>query len=59
MCKRRKGGRPKVNQQKLNQAVALYHSQKVSVKEIQEATEISAATLYRNIKKEVDNKIKG
>ena len=30
----RKGGRPKVNQQKLNQAIALYHSQRMSIKEI-------------------------
>ena len=48
----RKGGRPKVNQQKLNQAIALYHSQRMSVKEIQEATGISAATIYRELKKE-------
>lgn len=48
----RKGGRPKVNQQKLNQAIALYHSQRMSVKEIQEATGISPATLYRSLKEE-------
>lgn len=48
----RKGGRPKVNQQKLNQALALYHSQRMSVKEIQGATGISAATLYRELNKE-------
>lgn len=30
----RKSGRPKVNRQKLNQAIALYHSQRMSVKEI-------------------------
>src|SRR5699024_9629653 len=45
----RKGGRPKVNQQKLNQAMDLYHSQRMSVKDIQEATGISAATLYRKL----------
>ncbi|PTL38092.1 recombinase family protein [Alkalicoccus saliphilus] len=48
----RKGGRPKVNQQKLNQALALYHSQRMSVREIEEATGVSAATLYRQIKRE-------
>lgn len=48
----RKGGRPKVNESKLRQAVALYHSERMSVREIQEATGISRATLYREIKKE-------
>jgi DNA invertase Pin-like site-specific DNA recombinase len=48
----RKGGRPKVNQQKLNQAVAMYHSKRMTVKEIEEATEVSAATIYRELKKE-------
>lgn len=52
LARGRKGGRPKVNQQKLNQAIALYHSQRMSVKEIQEATGISAATLYRELNKE-------
>src|SRR3954471_25053957 len=47
----RKGGRPKVNQQKLNQAIAMYHSERMTVKEIQEATGVSAATLYRALKK--------
>ena len=48
----RKGGRPKVNQQKLNQAIAMCHSQRMTVKEIQEATGVSAATIYRELKKE-------
>lgn len=52
LARGRKGGRPKVNQQKLNQALALYHSQRMSVREIQGATGISAATLYRAINKE-------
>ena len=30
----RKGGRPKVSQQKLDQAIAMYHSQRMTVKEI-------------------------
>lgn len=48
----RKGGRPKANQQKLNQAITLYHSQRMDVKAIQEATGISSATLYRELNKE-------
>ncbi|MEM5029792.1 recombinase family protein [Bacillus safensis] len=48
----RKGGRPKVNKQKLNQALALYHSKRMTVREIQEITGISPATLYRAIKEE-------
>ncbi|MGK9428947.1 recombinase family protein [Bacillus atrophaeus] len=40
----RKGGRPKVNKQKLNQALALYHSKRMTVREIQEITGISPAT---------------
>jgi DNA invertase Pin-like site-specific DNA recombinase len=48
----RKGGRPKVNQQKLNQAMAMYHSKRLTVKEIQEATGISSATLYRALREE-------
>nr|WP_316397483.1 hypothetical protein [Metabacillus litoralis] len=34
----RKSGRPKVNQQKLNQAIAMYYSKRMTVREIQEAT---------------------
>ena len=47
-----KGGRPKVNQPKLNQAIAMYHSERMTVKEIQEATGVSSATLYRSLSKE-------
>ena len=52
----RKGGRPKVNQKKLNEAIALYYSQRMSVKEIQEATGISASTLYRSLERENNSK---
>ncbi|MGK9185694.1 recombinase family protein [Priestia filamentosa] len=48
----RKGGRPKIDERKLKHAVALYHSERMSVREIQEATGISRATLYREIKRE-------
>ncbi|RAS91809.1 resolvase [Priestia endophytica] len=47
----RKGGRPRVDRKKLNQAIALYYSKRMSMREIQEATSISRATLYREIKK--------
>ncbi|WP_143256235.1 recombinase family protein [Priestia aryabhattai] len=47
----RKGGRPKVNQQKLNEAISLYLSQKMTVVQIQEVTGISRTTLYRSLKK--------
>ena len=48
----RKGGGSEVNHQKLHQAIALYHSQRMTIKEIQEATGVSAATIYRELKKE-------
>ena len=43
----RKGGRPRVNQQKLDQAIRLYNSREYSLKEIQEMTGISTPTMYR------------
>jgi DNA invertase Pin-like site-specific DNA recombinase len=48
----RKGGRPRVDEKKLRQAIALYYSKRMSVREIQEVTSISRATLYREIRKE-------
>lgn len=47
----RVGGRPKVEKSKLDAALALYEAGKMSVPEIIEATGVSKATLYRNIKK--------
>jgi hypothetical protein len=41
----------KVNQQKLNQDMEMYHSQRMTAKEIQEATGVSAATTYRELEK--------
>jgi DNA invertase Pin-like site-specific DNA recombinase len=43
----RSGGRPKVDETKLQQAIKLYNSRAYSVKEINEMTGISKATLYR------------
>lgn len=48
----RKGGRPKVNQKKLEQAIKLYNSKEYSLKEIQEMTGISIPTLYRYLHKD-------
>lgn len=45
----RKGGRPRVNQKKLDQAIRLYNSREYSLKEIQEMTGISTPTMYRYI----------
>lgn len=45
------GGRPKADEKKVKQALALYDTKKVTVKEIEETTGISAATLYRYIRK--------
>lgn len=48
----RKGGRPRVDQKKLDQAIRLYNSQEYSLKEIQEMTRISTPTLYRYLKEQ-------
>ncbi|WP_234293172.1 recombinase family protein [Fictibacillus sp. FJAT-27399] len=47
----RKGGRPKANAQKLRQAIILYKSQEMTVKEIQPETGIYPSTLYRALSK--------
>ncbi|PAK45367.1 recombinase family protein [Priestia megaterium] len=47
----RNGGRPKVDQQKLNQAISLYNTKEMSVMKIQEVTGISRTTLYRELRK--------
>jgi DNA-binding transcriptional regulator LsrR (DeoR family) len=41
-----------MNQQKLIQAIALYHSKRLTVKEISDATGISSANLYRAVRAE-------
>ena len=46
----RKGGRPKCDSRKLNQAVKLYESNQHTVAEIEELTGIKKSTLYRAIK---------
>lgn len=49
----RKGGRPRVNQRAIKRALKLYESQEYSVKEIEEMTGISKATLYRYLNKNI------
>lgn len=48
----RKGGRPKVKQKQIEKAIKLYKSKEYSVREIEEMTNISRATLYRYLKKD-------
>lgn len=47
----RKGGRPKKDNRQVQKAIRLYHSKQYTVKEIEEMTSVSKATLYREIKK--------
>lgn len=46
----RKGGRPKADEKQVKLAVKMYKSKDYSIKEIVEATGVSQATLYRNLK---------
>lgn len=45
----RKGGRPKISQEKIDRALKLYWSKEHSLKEIQLMTGVSRATIYRNL----------
>jgi DNA invertase Pin-like site-specific DNA recombinase len=47
----RKGGRPKKDNKQVEKAIKLYNTEQYSVKEIEEITSVSKATLYREIKK--------
>lgn len=51
----RKGGRPKVNNKKLELAMKMYKSKDYSIKQIVEATGVSQATLYRYINRDNQN----
>ena len=46
------GGRPKADQQKVQQAISLYHTQQYTVNEIQDMTGIARSTLYRAMKQQ-------
>jgi len=48
----RKGGRPKVKERNVEQALKLYNSKEYSISEIVKMSEISQATLYRYIHKQ-------
>ena len=45
----RMGGRPKIDEAKVKQAVKLYNTRQYSVKEIEELTGVKKATLYRSL----------
>ncbi|PRT08883.1 resolvase [Bacillus thuringiensis] len=48
----RRGGRPKKDEKKIQQAIELYQSKKFTVKEIKDMTGVSSSTLYREMKNE-------
>lgn len=48
-ARRRKGGRPRVNPDRIQKAVKLYHTKQYSIKEIEELTGVKKSTLYRNL----------
>ena len=43
------GGRPRANEEKVNEAIALYRSEIYSVQEIIAKTGVSKATIYRRL----------
>ena len=45
----RMGGRPRANEEKVNEAIALYRSEIYSVQEIIAKTGVSKATIYRRL----------
>ncbi|WP_391116649.1 recombinase family protein [Psychrobacillus sp. L3] len=47
----RVGGRPKKDNKQVEKALKLYNTEKYTVKEIEEMTSVSKATLYREIRK--------
>ncbi len=46
----RNGGRPKKSTKDIDRAIKLYNSKQYTIKEIEEMTAVSKATLYRNLK---------
>ncbi len=45
----RKGGRPKKNSKKVEQALKMYYTKQFTIAEITEVTGVSSSTLYRNL----------
>ncbi|MED1608070.1 recombinase family protein [Cytobacillus kochii] len=52
----RKGGRPKKDRKDIEKAFKLYDTKQYTVKEIEEVTNVSKATLYREIRKRKSKK---
>jgi DNA invertase Pin-like site-specific DNA recombinase len=52
----RKGGRPKKDNKQVEKAIKLYDTEQYTVKEIEEMTSVSKATLYREIRKRKSEK---
>ena len=50
-AKGRKGGRPKKNRKKVEQAIKMYHTKQFTIADIVEATGVSSSTLYRELRK--------
>lgn len=48
----RRGGRPRKNQKKIEMALKMYHSKQYTIRDIQEATNVSKSTLYRYANKQ-------
>ena len=53
----RLGGRPKANSKKTDQALKLYDAEKLTIKEISEATGLSIATINRRVKEHKDKQL--
>lgn len=47
----RNGGRPRKDRKEIEKALKLYDTEQYTVKEIEEMTNVSKATLYREIRK--------
>ena len=50
------GGRPKVDDRKVSQALKLYQTKQYTVKEIEELTGVKKSTLYRSLNKSVSSR---
>lgn len=54
----RRGGRPRKNQKKIEMALKMYHSKQYTIRDIQEATNVSKSTLYRYANKQKGNPLR-
>lgn len=46
------GGRPRFDEEKVRQAIKLYHTGQYSIKEIEDLTQVKRSTLYRRLRKD-------